>query len=367
MTSPLERDCARLFLVGFRGKAVDPDLAALVRDGVLGAILFSRNVGTHEETAALAAHLKRAAGRPFLLAVDQEGGRVARLRGGPFTPLPAMGELGRRGDAGLLRRVGRLLAYEVRAVGIDWDLAPVLDVDTRPDNPVIGDRSLGSDPARVAELGVALAEGLEEGGVASCAKHFPGHGDTLQDSHHTLPVLGHSLERLRAVELLPFRRYAERGLAAVMTAHVHFPALGGELPATMNRRLLTDVLRGELGFRGVCLSDDLEMKAISENMGVEEATVEGARAGIDVFLVCEHADVQRRCLEALVSAVEAGHVPAARIAEAHRRIDALVGRFARGPEDRVAVLGSAEHRRLAEGLGTEAGGAPDPTERSAAS
>ncbi len=366
VASPLERDCARLFVVGFAGRSLDPELEALVRDGVLGAILFSRNLGTAEESAQLVAELKRSAGRPFLLAVDQEGGRVARLRGGPFTALPAMRELGRHRDVGLARRAGRLLAYELGAVGIDWDFAPVLDVDTNPDNPVIADRALADDAEVVARLGVALAEGLEEGGVASCAKHFPGHGDTHQDSHQTLPVLTHSLERLRAVELLPFRRYAEAGLASVMTAHVRFSALGDNRPASVSRRALTDVLRGELGFRGVCVSDDLEMKAISEGMGVEEATVEGARAGVDVFLVCERAEVQRRCLETLVRAVEAGRVSRERIAEAHRRIDVLVARFSHPPGARLGVLGSADHRRLAEGLtATTAGG--DPTERSAVS
>lgn len=364
MASPLERDCARLFVVGFRDKTVGPDVAALVRDGVLGAILFARNVGSAAETAALVAELKRFAGRPFLLSVDQEGGRVARLKGAPFTALPAMRELGRKRDAALAYRAGKLLAYELRALGIDWDFAPVLDVDTNPDNPVIADRALGSDAEQVATLGVALGRGLEDGGVASCAKHFPGHGDTHQDSHSTLPILAHSMERLRAVELVPFRRYAAAGLASVMTAHVRFPALGEELPATMSRRVLTELLRGELGFRGVCVSDDLEMKAISEHMGVEEATVEGARAGVDVFLVCESVDMQRRCLEALVRAVEAGHVSRQRIAEAHQRIDALVARFAQAPGGNVESLGSAEHRLLAEGLSSESFAGPDPTERS---
>jgi beta-N-acetylhexosaminidase len=359
----LERECARLFVVGFSGRSVDADFAALVRDGVLGAILFARNVGTAEETAQLVAEVKRAAGRPFLLSVDQEGGRVARLRGPAFAPLPAMRVLGQRGDEGLARQTGRLLAYELRALGFDWDFAPVLDVDTNPKNPVIGDRALGSDAEVVARLGVALAQGLEEGGVASCAKHFPGHGDTQQDSHLTLPVLAHPLERLRAVELLPFRRYAEAGLASVMTAHVRFPALGEDLPATMSRRALTDMLRGELGFRGVCVSDDLEMAAIAEHMGVEEATVEGARAGVDVFLVCHSPDVQRRCLEALVRAVEAGHVSRQRIAEAQARIDVLLARFAQPPSPRAELLGSAEHRQLQEGLPLAPGKGIDPTAR----
>jgi beta-N-acetylhexosaminidase len=367
VASSLERDCARLFVVGFKDKTVGPDVAALVRDGVLGAILFSRNVGSAEETAELVAELKRRAGRPFLLCVDQEGGRVARLRGAPFTALPPMRELGRLADVGLARRVGRLLAFELRAVGIDWDFAPVLDVDTNPLNPVIADRALGSAAEQVATLGVALASGLEEGGVASCGKHFPGHGDTRQDSHLALPVVGHSLERLRAVELVPFRRYAEAGLASVMTAHVRFPALADEVPATMSHRVLTELLRTELGFRGVCVSDDLEMKAISEHMGVEEATVEGARAGVDVFLVCESVDVQRRCLEALVRAVEAGHVSRLRIAEAHQRIDVLLSRFAHPPAADVHLLGSAEHHRLAEGLSSAVPRSSDPTERGVAS
>jgi beta-N-acetylhexosaminidase len=365
--SALQRDCARLFVVGFKDRAVNPDLAALVRDGVLGAILFSRNIGAAEETAELVATLKRSAGRPFLLGVDQEGGRVARLRGPPFTDLPTMRALGHQKDAALLHRAGRLLAYELSALGLDWDFAPVLDVDTNPDNPVIADRAFGSDPEQVATLGVALANGLEEGGVASCAKHFPGHGDTRQDSHRTLPVLPHSLERLRSVELVPFQRYAAAGLASVMTAHIRFPALGEEMPATMSRRMLTDLLRGELGFQGVCVSDDLEMKAISEHMGVEEATVEGARAGVDVFLVCESVDVQRRCLEALVRAVEAGHVSRQRILEAHRRIDVLVSKFAHPPGGAVDRLGSAEHQRLAMGLSNASLAGTDPTERGAVS
>jgi beta-N-acetylhexosaminidase len=295
--------------------------------------------------------------------VDQEGGRVARFRGAPFTALPPMRVLGQYADEALAERVGRLLAYELRALGIDWDFAPVLDVDTNPANPVIADRALGSDPDKVATLGVALARGLEAGGVASCAKHFPGHGDTQKDSHHTLPVLTHGLERLRSVELVPFRRYAEAGLAAVMTAHVRFAALGDELPATLSRRALTDILRGELGFRGVCVSDDLEMKAVSEQMSLEEATVEGARAGVDVFLVCENADVQRRCLEALVRAVEAGRVSRQRLAEAHRRQEVLLARFAHAPGSQRERLGSAEHQRLAEGLSSQAVAGSDPTEQ----
>jgi beta-N-acetylhexosaminidase len=361
MSNALYRDCARLFMVGFPGPRIDDDFAALMDDGLFGAILFKRNVGTAQETAALCRDIKSRAGRPFILSVDQEGGRVARLRGAPFTTLPSMRELGQRQDLALVERVGRLLAHELRAVGFDWDFAPVLDVDTNPTNPVIGDRSFSRDPDEVARLGVALARGLEAGGVASCGKHFPGHGDTTTDSHLTLPRLPHDLERLRRVELVPFRAFAQAGLASLMTAHVLFDALDPKVPATMSPRALNGLLREELGFDGVLVSDDLEMKAIADHYSVEEAAVEGTRAGVDLFLVCHQADVQRRAIEALVRAVESGRVPRSRIDEAHRRLARLESRFAHGPEERLATLGDDEHRALAHGLDSTFSG-KDPTE-----
>jgi len=361
--SDLRQACARLLLVGFPGRTVDADVGGLVEAGVLGAILFGRNVGTPAETALLVRELKSRAGRPFPVSLDQEGGRVARLRGAPYTALPPMRVIGQRGDVEIARRVGRLLAFELRATGFDWDYAPVLDVDSNPANPVIGDRSFSADPAEVARLGVALGEGLEQGGVASCGKHFPGHGDTLQDSHLTLPILEHGLERLEAVELVPFRAYAQAGLASVMTAHVRFPALGEDVAATLSRKSITGLLRERVGFGGVVVSDDLEMKAIADPAA---AAVEAVRAGVDVLLVCHHAAVQQRVLDALVAAARNGRLSEERLLDAHARIDALVQRFVRPAEDRVTELGSAEHRRMVEdlGLGTPSAVAGrDPTVR----
>jgi beta-N-acetylhexosaminidase len=354
-------------VVGFPGPEPDAELRALMEAGVLGAILFGRNVGTPKETAARVATLKRWAGRPFPVSVDQEGGRVARFRGSPFARLPPMRTVGIGGDLEVARAVGRVLAFELRALGIDWDFAPVLDVDTESTNPVIGDRSFGRDPGLVARMGVAVAEGLEAGGVASCAKHFPGHGDTTQDSHQVLPVLPHGMERLKAVELVPFLAYARAGLASVMTAHVRFPALGEDVPATVSQVAMQGLLRGALGFRGVAVSDDLEMKAIADP---PEAAVQAVRAGVDVLLVCHHAAVQRRVLDALEAAARAGTLPHQRLAEAHRRIDALLARFVRPAEDRVATLGSMEHQRLLDALpwsepdvvrGLDPTARPDPT------
>lgn len=360
--SDLSRRVARMVMIGFDGlDAVPADARALIDAGVFGAILFKRNVGTPEQTAALCRHLKESAGRPFLLAVDQEGGRVARLRGSPFTAIPPMRDIGATGDEALAERTGRLLAHEVSAVGFDWDFAPVMDVDTNPQNPVIGDRSFGRTPELVSRMGVALARGLEAGGVASCAKHFPGHGDTSQDSHLELPSLPHDMDRLRAVELAPFRAYAQAGLSAVMTAHVIFQALDPEVPATMSAKVLK-LLREELGFGGVLVSDDLEMKAIADHFGIGEAAVRGTLAGVDLFLVCHQADRQNMAIEGIVKAVQDGRIPRARIDEANARLDALERRFAHPPADRLAQLGTPEHQLLANGIAAGVQGG-DPTER----
>lgn len=360
-TSELRRLVARMFMVGFPGTEPDAAFLKLVDDGLFGAILFKRNVTTPEATSELIRKIKTRANRPFIVSVDQEGGRVARLRGAPYTALPPMRQIGQSGDLALAERAGRLLAYELRAIGFDWDFAPVLDVDTNPKNPVIGDRSFHREADIVGQMGVALAKGLEAGGVASCGKHFPGHGDTAQDSHLELPHLPHSLERLRQVELPPFRAYADDKLASVMTAHVIFDAVDPGIPATMSQKVLEGVLRQELGFEGVVVSDDLEMKAIADNYSVPEAAVLGTIAGVDLFLVCHHADVQAKAIDAVIHAVESGRIPRSRIDAANHRLDALAKRFARPAENLLHLLGSDEHRLLAEGFGATHAGA-DPTE-----
>lgn len=349
-------------MAGFPGTAPTVEICTLIDDGLAGCILFKRNIESPGQTAGLIRALKAHAGRPFLLAVDQEGGRVARLRGPPFTALPPMRDVGLAKDEALAERVGRLLAFECRGLGFDWDFAPVVDIDTNPRNPVIGDRSFSREPQEVAQLGVALARGMEAEGVASCAKHFPGHGDTSQDSHVDLPHLPHALERLRSTELVPFAAYARAGLASVMTAHVIFDAVDPGMPATMSHKALTELLRGELGFEGVIVSDDLEMKAIADHYPVEAAVERGLMAGVDVFLVCHDPRVQTRAITAVVEAVEAGRISLARLEQSQERIAALARRFAKGPEDRLETFGSPEHRRLAEGLGSGVLAGRDPTE-----
>jgi len=362
MTTPLDRDVAGLFCVGFHGKTPSPEVLELVRRGVHGVVLFGRNVEDAEQVAELVGALKRAAGRPLLVSVDQEGGRVARLRAPQgFTELPPMRALGEAGDERLAFEVGGLLGRELRAVGIDHDYAPVVDVDTNPLNPVIGDRSFSRDPEVVGRLGAALARGLQAEGVAACAKHFPGHGDTSQDSHHDLPRLPHSLGRLVAVELRPFVEAARAGVASVMTAHVVFDALDPDRPATLSPSVMR-LLRDQTGFGGCAISDDLEMKAVAEHFPLEVSAPGTLAAGVDALLVCHHAEVQHRAIDLVRQAVEGGRIPPERLAEARRNVARLL-HWAGPPPDPRAVrarLRTEGHLALAARLPALAGGR-DPT------
>jgi beta-N-acetylhexosaminidase len=360
----LDAACASLFAVGFDGLEPSAEVRELLARGVSGAVLFARNVESPGQVAALSAELKREARRPFLLSVDQEGGRVMRLRAAQgFTELPPMRALGATGDEVLARAVGALLGRELRAVGIDQDFAPVVDVDTNPRNPVIGDRSLSRDPAEVSRLGAALVRGIQSAGVAACAKHFPGHGDTLQDSHLVLPRLPHDLSRLRAVELPPFRAAATAGVAAVMTAHVVFETIDAEWPATMSAPVLR-LLRLECGFRGAVISDDLEMQAVAAHFPLEEAVPAAVNAGADLLLVCHRAEAQHRAIDALRRAVERGAVSRERLAEARGRTAALLRWAGPAPDPREAParLRTPEHLALAARLPPPGAGA-DPTAR----
>jgi beta-N-acetylhexosaminidase len=267
----------------------------------------------------------------------------------------------------IAEKLGKLIAEELSACGIDQDYAPVMDVDTNPNNPVIGDRSFGRDPARVARLGVALAKGLESGRVASCAKHYPGHGDTSQDSHLTLPRLAHDHARLWQVELVPFVAAARAGLASVMTAHIRFEAFD-RLPATLSPAAMK-LLRDEVEFRGACLSDDLEMKAIADTYGVVDGAELAIAAGADAVLVCHTLELQHGAIESIARAANAGPLARERLAEAAARMDKLL-EFARppsavDPRSAASRCGTPEHRAFVEKLAVPAAVAAerrDPTE-----
>jgi beta-N-acetylhexosaminidase len=356
--SDLARAAARLLTIGFPGQALDAETARLLELGVGGVVLFARNVAEPRQVAELTASLKGRALGPLLVAVDQEGGSVARLRSG-FTRLPPFRAVGDAGDPELARELGRLVGSELRAVGIDWNFAPVLDVDTNPENPVIGARALGSEPEPVARLAVEFANGMLAAGVAPCGKHFPGHGDTRQDSHHELPRLPHSLERLVRVELVPFVRAVASGMPSLMAAHVVFEALDTSCPASLSPRVIGELLRGRLGFSGLVVTDDLEMKAIADHHAIEDVAVRALSASVDVLLVCHTPELARRAIDAIVRAVKLGAVGEEMLQRAERRVASFAQRFARPANARaeLGLVGSSAHAALVERL-LEAAGAP---------
>lgn len=344
---------------GFDGIA----LPAVVRDQLAqgrlaGVTLFKRNVSDIEQTAALCSDIVDATqGAPPLISIDQEGGRVARL-GPPVTQLPPMRVLGQIDDPALTRSVGQLLAEALTAIGINLDFAPVADVDSNPDNPVIGDRAFGADPDLASRHVVALIEGMQQHGLLACAKHFPGHGDTVQDSHLELPHVTANRTRLEVVELVPFRAAVRANVASFMTAHVVYRELDPGAPATLSRYIVTQLLRNELHFGGVCFSDDLQMKAISARQTIESAGLGAIEAGCDALLICADPQVQERTRSALEDRARRDPQFAARLREAYGRVTAMRHRApphpARDPGRLHAVLRSTAHQSVAQTLASRA-------------
>jgi beta-N-acetylhexosaminidase len=354
--SAIRRDIGQLLIGSLPGKTITPEIRSLAREFSLGGVIFfARNIEAPEQVAELSHDVQTlSAELPLWVSVDQEGGRVARLKA-PFSVWPPMAALGRSGDVSLAARFGKALATELRAVGITLDYAPVLDIHTNPKNPIIGDRALAEDAAGVARLGTAIIDSLQRHGVAACGKHFPGHGDTSVDSHLDLPLVEHPPDRIRRVELVPFRAAIKAGVAFIMTAHVLVPSLDEESPATLSGQIVQGILRDELGFPGVILSDDLEMKAIAKSYTVPDAAVQAIAAGCDGLLVCSgDVDVQAATLEALIRAVEQGVISYQRLEDALKRLRVAKERFLTAP---VAisqwaqlrhVLGCDEHQRIVD-------------------
>ena len=344
----LHEQIGRLLFVGIPGPVLDAATRRTLEElHVGGVVLFRRNVGTPAEISALTAALHALPSQP-LVAIDHEGGRVLRL-GEPFTQFPAAAVVGRTRNPDLAYRVGGAMGEELASVGIDLNFAPVLDVHSNPANPIIGDRAFGSDPGLVSKMGIALMRGLHDGGVLSCGKHFPGHGDTEKDSHLELPVVRRSRAELERTELVPVRAAIAAGVPMLMTAHVSYPALDAKHPATLSRAILTDLLRGELHFEGVVASDDLEMRAIADHQSIGDAAVATLRAGADVLLVCQRLERAVEAHTAIADAVSAGKIDAARIRVSADRLRGLRTVSASAPT-RACRLPSAAHHALLEEL-----------------
>ena len=349
----------RLLVVGFPGKTVTEDVKRLIHDYRVGQfILFGRNVGLPEELAELNANLQeeaRLAGhqQPLLICIDQENGIVRRLKD-PATAFPGAMGLGAANDLDLAKRIGFATGKELKEVGVNWNLAPVVDVNNNPKNPVINVRSFGESPTKVSELAVAWLKGCQDAGVATTLKHFPGHGDTQVDSHLDLPTIKHSLNRLFEVELIPFITGIKNGVDTIMSAHIYFSALETRegVPATLSRHILTGLLRERLGFDGVITTDCLEMKAIANTVGVANGAVEAIKAGADLAMISHTYEYQVNAIKKLVEALEQETLSLEQVLQSNKRIEALKNKYSSWEQATQSVTNIqalyAEHKALAE-------------------
>ncbi|WP_340013664.1 beta-N-acetylhexosaminidase [Paenibacillus sp. FSL K6-1318] len=322
----LEQKVGQLLMCGFHGQHADKQITRLIRDyHVGGVIYFRRNVQSVDQLTRLSEELQGIAAEvgdlPLMISVDQEGGMVARIDKEGVTQVPGNMALGATGNPEYTLECARILGRELKSIGIDMNLAPVVDVNNNALNPVIGVRSYGENAESVAAHGAAAITGYQSQGIAATAKHFPGHGDTAVDSHLGMVTVPHDRNRLEQIELLPFRRAIEAGVDAIMTAHVIFPAIEPEpIPATLSRKVLTGLLREEMGFEGIIITDCLEMHAISKPYGVAEAAIRAVEAGADLILVSHTLQDQVAAVEAIIEAVRTGRISEDIINKALERI-----------------------------------------------
>ncbi|MCI0688960.1 MAG: hypothetical protein L0Y54_17275 [Sporichthyaceae bacterium] len=307
-------------------------LLRLVEQGLGSVLLSSWNIDSPSQLAATTARL-RTLSPNLLVSIDEEGGDVTRLDHAAGSPYPGAAALGAIDDPELTEAVHRAMGADLAEVGVNFDFAPSVDVNSAAENPVIGTRSFGADPELVARHGVAAVRGLQSAGIAACVKHFPGHGAAVNDSHHLVPVLDLPLDLLTERDLLPFRAALEAEVQAVMSAHVVIPALTGSVPATMSRAAMHDLLRGELGFTGVAVTDAVDMGAIAGTVGIAEGAIRALAAGVDLICIgpSKGADVVLPVQAAIVAAVREGRLPESRLVEAGERIAALASWIRRAP------------------------------------
>ncbi|MEU1432549.1 glycoside hydrolase family 3 protein [Streptomyces sp. NPDC005775] len=355
-TDTVTRDALAVLQPGFTGTTAPDWLLRRVGEGLSSVGLFGRNIETPEQLAALTAQL-RAERDDVLVAIDEEGGDVTRLEVRHGSSFPGNLALGSVDDVSLTRAVAQELGRRLADCGVNLNWAPSADVNSNPGNPVIGVRSFGADPHLVARHTAAYVEGLQAAGVAACTKHFPGHGDTAVDSHHALPRIDVDLETLHARELVPFRAAIAAGSKSVMSAHILLPALDPHRPATLSPQILTGLLREELGYDGLIVTDAVEMQAIASTYGIERGSVLAIAAGADALCVGGGLDDDSTVLrlrDALVAAVRAGELPEERLADAAARVRALAS-WTQGARGAVSEPGAEVQEGTAPGTGNSTG------------
>ncbi|MBJ6361592.1 beta-N-acetylhexosaminidase [Paenibacillus sp. GCM10012307] len=344
----LEEKVGQLFICGFNGLIPDQGITALITEFHIGGIVyFRRNIESigqvRELSRSLQASPRSHSEIPLFISIDQEGGMVSRLDHDGISRIPGNMALGAANDPVLTYEIAVLSAQEMLALGMNLNFAPCVDVNNNPANPVIGVRSFGENPEKVAVHGAAAIRGYQATGVCATAKHFPGHGDTAVDSHYGLASVPHDRNRLEQVELLPFRRAVEEGVDAIMTAHVMFPVFEPDaIPATLSRRVLTDLLREEMGYEGLIITDCLEMHAIAKQFGIAEGAVRAIEAGADIVLVSHTLPEQIGALEAVRDAVRSGRISEDRIDRSLERILSLKARRLARSESVAQVASASE-------------------------
>jgi len=326
----LEEKVGQLIVVGLEGSAMDDNARAMIEDHYVGGfILFGRNVKNAGQLLDLINSLKVTNSKnkvPIFVSVDEEGGRVSRMPK-ELIKLPSGREVGKTNDKDFSYEIGGVIAEELKSFGFNMNFAPVLDIDSNPQNPVIGDRAYGSSAEIVSKLGIECMKGIREGGIIPVVKHFPGHGDTSVDSHVGLPTVDSDINRLNDFELVPFIEAIENQADAVMVAHILINKIDPEHPASLSKILITDILRRELNFNGVVITDDITMGAIVKHYNIGDAAVRAVNAGSDIVLVCHGQDNGIAVLNALTKAVQSGTITEKRLDESVYRILKLKSKF----------------------------------------
>ncbi|EHQ90339.1 beta-N-acetylhexosaminidase [Desulfosporosinus youngiae] len=327
----LEEKVGQLVMAGVDTYENDLNSARLLQEyHVGGFVFFKKNVKDANQLLSLINSLKETNSvnkLPLMLAVDEEGGRVSRMPS-EFTKLPSSRRIGELNSDELSYRLGGIVGEELKSFGLNTNFAPVLDVFSNPQNQVIGDRAFGDNPTLVSKLGIQTMKGLRSQNIISVVKHFPGHGDTFVDSHVGLPVINHDLNRLKSLELVPFYKAVENKVDAIMLAHILLPKIDSEYPASFSKIIISDILRKEMLFDGVIITDDLTMGAIVNNYDLSEAAITSINAGSDMVLVCHEYAKQEAVLKAMQTAAQTGRISLERIDQSVYRVLKLKGEYA---------------------------------------
>ena len=326
----LEEKIGQMVIIGLDGYTMDDNTRKMIEDNRVGGfILFGENVKSSDQLLALVNSLKSTNSKnklPLFISVDQEGGRVNRMPG-EFKNFPANQTIGKVNNGDFSYEIGSILGEEIKALGFNMDFAPVLDINSNPKNLVIGDRSFGTNAEVVSNLGIKTMKGIQTSGVIPVVKHFPGHGDTSVDSHIGLPSVDNDMNRLKSFELVPFNDAIKNGADAVMVAHILLNKIDSQNPASLSKTIITDILRNQLNFNGVVITDDMTMGAIVKNYTISDAAIKSVNAGSDIVLVCHGYDNEVAVITALKKAVEDGTISEERINESIYRILKLKDKY----------------------------------------